>query len=84
MLRRLLILTFTCKFVQSWEIVVISTGARMKLSINKVHWLLGHLNDNATRKTAKHLGWEITCGKMMPCEHCVETKAMQKKCLERK
>ena len=40
----------------------------MKININKVNELLGHMNEYATRAAAKSLGWEITRGSMKPCE----------------
>ena len=40
----------------------------MKVNINKVNELLGHMNEYATRAAVKSLGWEITRGSMKPCE----------------
>ena len=49
-----------------------------KLSIDKAHCLLGHLHEEAMRKTAKHLCWVLTQGSMSPCKHCTKAKARQK------
>ena len=49
------------------------------LSINKAHQLLGHMGEEATRLTAKALGWHITKGQMMVCECCAIGKAKQKR-----
>ena len=43
-----------------------------------VHCLLGHLHEDAARKAAKYLGWEISRGSMSQCEHCTKAKAKQK------
>jgi len=50
----------------------------LKLTIQQAHDRLGHCNENATRKTAKELGWEITPGSLGPCEACAAAKAKQK------
>ena len=47
------------------------------MSVANAHALLGHCNEDATRKTAKHLGWELTSGSK-PCQSCAEAKAKQK------
>ena len=49
-------LMLACKLVRLVEVVMINTVAGTKLSIDKVNCLLGHLHEDATRKTAKHLG----------------------------
>jgi hypothetical protein len=48
------------------------------MSINKAHALLGHCNEDATRKVARGLGWTITRGSLKPCAHCAIAKAKQK------
>jgi hypothetical protein len=48
------------------------------MSIDKAHRLLGHQSEDATRKTAKSLGWTITNGSMAPCLPCTIGKAKQK------
>ena len=42
----------------------------MKVNINKVNELLGHMNEYVTRATAKALRWEIERGKIKPCKAC--------------
>ncbi len=48
------------------------------MNIEKAHRLLGHQSEAATRKTANHLGWTITRGKMNTCLPCTIGKAKQK------
>ena len=55
-----------------------STESGTRMNINQAHSLLRHGNDTSTRLSAKELGWEITHGKMKPCEHCACSKAKQK------
>eukprot|EP00957_Ditylum_brightwellii_P207919 15355108-Ditylum_brightwellii.AAC.2 len=40
--------------------------------------LLGHTDKDQNRRTAKHLGWEITCGGFKLREACTVGKAKQK------
>ena len=49
------------------------------VSIVKAHDKLGHMDEEATRKTAKQLGWTITRGTLPKCESCAKGKAKQKK-----
>ena len=49
------------------------------LSINKAHQLLGDMGEEATRLTAKAMGWHITKGQMMVCECCAIGKAKKKR-----
>jgi hypothetical protein len=55
---------------------VVPTPKRM--SVQKAHDMLGHINEKAVRKTAIALGWELTCGTLGVCEPCTEAKAKQK------
>jgi hypothetical protein len=48
------------------------------MNIEKAHRLLGHQSEDATRKTAKHLGWNITSGTVQTCLPCTIGKAKQK------
>ena len=43
----------------------------------KAHALLGHANEEATRATAEHLGWLLSCGNR-PCQSCAEEKVKQR------
>ena len=49
-----------------------------KVNINQAHCLLGHSNENATRESAKRLGWIITKGPLNICKHCAIGKAKQR------
>ena len=60
------------------EVAGIGTTQVTRLNIKKAHELLGHMNEEMTRKAAKHLGWEITKGTMKTCESCAIGKAKQK------
>ena len=42
-----------------------------------MHQLLGHVNEQATKATAKYLGYEIK-SQMETCDHCAIGKAKQK------
>jgi len=55
--------------------MVVKEGSRM--SVEKAHDLLVHSHEDATRATAKHLGWELSKG-AKPCQSCAESKAKQK------
>ncbi len=57
---------------------VSAVAVNTTLNIDKAHRLLGHQSEEATRKTAKHLGWTITKGAMSPCLSCTIAKAKQK------
>jgi hypothetical protein len=50
----------------------------VKMGIERAHSLLGHINEDATRRTAHQLGWTLTRGSSKPCEHCAQAKAKQK------
>lgn len=58
------------------EVSAVAVNAPM--NIDKAHRLLGHQSEEATRKTAKHLGWTISKGAMSPCLSCTIAKAKQK------
>ena len=55
-----------------------AAAVNASMDINKAHRLLGHQSEEATRKTAKHLGWTVTKGAMSPCLSCTIAKAKQK------
>jgi hypothetical protein len=70
---------FACRFIRSGvELADVGTEARTTMNISKAHGLLGHVNEESTRKTAKELGWVLTRGKLKPCLHCAKAKAKQK------
>ena len=48
-----------------------------KMPYEKAHSLLGHCNEDTTRKIAKLLGWELK-PKTTQCQSCAEGKAKQK------
>ena len=60
------------------ETVLSSTEEGKKLSVKLAHEVLGHSNEEATRTTAKRLGWEITRGKLGKCEDYTKGKGKQK------
>ena len=70
---------YACRFVRNMnEIATVSTDAGTKMSIQRAHCLLGLGSKDATRKTARELGWVLTRGSLKPCEHCAKSKAKQK------
>jgi hypothetical protein len=48
------------------------------MNIEKAHCLLGHQSEEATCKTANHLGWTLTRGTLQTCLPCTIGKARQK------
>ena len=48
------------------------------MSIAKAHGLLGHVNKDSVRETARHLQQTIVRKKLKPCTHCAKSKAKQK------
>ena len=49
----------------------------LKLNIVQAHAILGHSNENTTRKTAGALDIQITRGSLKTCEPCAVVKAKQ-------
>ena len=49
----------------------------VSISYDTAHDLLGHMGEDATRKSAKHLGWTVT-GTPSVCSSCAVAKAKQK------
>ena len=47
------------------------------MSVAQAHNRLGHCSNDIMKKTAKHLGWELT-GSLTPCKACAAGKAKQK------
>ena len=61
------------------EIAGLTADANVKKkTVQQAHDLLGHCNEDATRKAAKELGWELVPGGMKTCEACAAAKAKQK------
>jgi hypothetical protein len=50
------------------------------MNIKTAHDVLGYMDEENTRKTAKYLGIDITRGTLKPCKDCAAGKAKQKKC----
>jgi hypothetical protein len=57
---------------------IAAPALKLSMSMDKAHRLLGHISEETTRKTAKHLGWEIEKGTLNPCVSCTIGKAKQK------
>jgi hypothetical protein len=47
------------------------------MTVETAHNKLGHMSDDATRSTARHLGWRVQRAVMPPCESCTIGKARQ-------
>ena len=72
---------YACRFRRRREVNAISAGKvrkEVKMNIEQAHSLLGHINEDATRRTAHQLGWTLTRGSSKPCEYCAQAKAKQK------
>ena len=50
----------------------------MVISIEKVHDILAHASDEATRKTSQVLGWILMQGTLPSCKSYLIAKAKQK------
>jgi hypothetical protein len=55
-----------------------TTNVSVTRSIKTAHCMLGHKNEDVTRKMAKYLGWNITRGMLKVCEACAKAKAKRK------
>ena len=55
-----------------------NVSAVVPKTVEKAHALLGHPNVDDVRKTAKHLGWELSKSSSGPCASCTTAKAKQK------
>jgi hypothetical protein len=60
---------YACKFVQSTEVIAVSTETGKEINVNITHCLLGHRNEDMVQKTARELGWMITRGTIYVCKH---------------
>eukprot|EP00985_Skeletonema_marinoi_P020006 scaffold11691_cov76-Skeletonema_marinoi.AAC.1 len=71
---------FACRFVRDREVSTASAGMTKGITMNikRAHEILGHHNEDNTRKIANHLGWRITRGTLPPCIECAKAKAKQK------
>jgi hypothetical protein len=68
---------YACKFVCTVEVAMASMDNMVRLNINMAPCLLGHRNEDSVKKTARELGWVLTRGTLMPCEHCAKSKGKQ-------
>ncbi len=64
-------------FKRGCKVAAISGDAQHKISVNQAHCLLGHPDENCTRRIAKLFGWQLKVGEMKPCEACSVAKAWQ-------
>ena len=48
-----------------------------KISIQLAHYIVGHMDGECTRLSEKVLGYELTRGKVKPCEACAAGKSEQ-------
>jgi hypothetical protein len=51
--------------------------SEMKVDINRIHKIVGHVGEKALRATSHHYDWKLT-GKLEVCEECAIVKARQK------
>ena len=54
-------------------------GTNQNISIQLAHDILGHMDEERTRLAEKFLEYELTRGKLKPCEECTADKTKQKK-----
>jgi hypothetical protein len=72
-------LLFAMYFKRGKEIAAAATDSLpRRMPIKKAHAVLGHSDEDSTRRTAAELGIEITRGLMRPCDACAAAKAKQK------
>jgi hypothetical protein len=69
---------FAVRFVRDIEVSGAYTGAGTKMNIHKAHGLLGHVNEDETRRIAGHMSWVLSRGSLKKCMHCAKSKAKQK------
>ncbi len=55
-----------------------ATTDGVTMNIMQAHRRLGHANEDAIRKTCKHLGWKLVRGSMQVCTACTAAKAKRK------
>jgi hypothetical protein len=67
-----------CMKHKTLETVAVASVTSTPISIQQVHLRLGHMSEEATRPTAKALGWRRSVGSLMPCENCAIGKGRQK------
>ena len=65
-------------FKQTCEIGKAAMARTIPINMTKVHALLGHWDENATRQSAAALGWIITRGKIKPCKNWAKGKARKR------
>ncbi len=68
---------FACRFIRDADVCAACTDVGTKMNIQKAHDLLGHGDEESTRKTAQELGWILTQGTLTPCLHCTRAEAKQ-------
>ena len=51
---------FACQFICDADVCAACTDVGTKMNIQKAHELLGHGDEESTRKTALELGWILT------------------------
>ena len=72
---------FCMYFKRDQEMAAAATGGQEKprtVTVKQAHQLLGHCSEDATQKSAKHLGWSVKPGTLGPCTACAAGKAKQK------
>ncbi len=69
---------FACQFIRDADVCVVCTDVGTKMNIQEAHELLGHDDEESTRKTALELSWILSQGMLKPCLHCAKAKAKQK------
>jgi hypothetical protein len=66
-------------YLQCGHEVVGAASHKMRTTIKQAHDKFGHCNEDAMRKIAKQLGWELIPGSLGACKLCAAGKVKQKK-----
>ena len=77
-------LLFYMYFKRDTEIAGAVTGSKKPVTLKLAHDMLGHSDENKTRKAAKAIGLELKPGNLLQCEACAAGKAKTEKCAQGK
>ena len=73
-----MVFCYLIKQSQGFETVAAATKVSKQMSLEKVHYMLGHTNHRLTIDMAKHLGWGQLKNSGKICQSCAEAKVKQK------
>ena len=67
-------------FLMETKLEAAATKSGTETNIQCMHELLGHRNEETTRKIAKLFVLSIKCGSMSPCDGCDKCKNQAEEC----